>query len=599
MEGKERVSNPLVFLLRMTWRFSEGNRNNIVIFWSLFMIARSLELFCQPLIAARMMEVIQKVGITPESIKTLWGLLGLMVLTEAVFWMFHGPARLLECANAFIVRKNYRFFLLNGVLTMPVEWHVKHHSGDTIDKIEKGTNSLYDFSAGTFEIIYSGVNLMVSCFMLGYFSPFALSIAIVVMAINVAITMRFDKVLVVQYRKLSKSENSIAESVNDMICNIRTVIILRVEQLIFKTIMRKVEEPFSLFKRNNYLNEWKWFSTSQFCQVMIALSLGIYFFQHSGAKGGVLVSSVYLLVSYLNKLGDLFFHFAYMYGDILKRAARVANAEELSQDFQPVKNTEHVLPKHWRQLSIEGLNFSYSTDGGKRIHLDDVDLTVDNGEKIAVVGPSGGGKSTLLSVLRGILQAASVTLKVDGYEIPQGFDGISRAVSFMPQLSQIFATTILGNITMEDTKYSEEMVQYYSDMACFTEVIPNLPNGFDSSTTEDGVDLSGGQRQRLALARALARCDGDIVALDEPTSDLDAENSMKVYQNIFREFKDKTVISSIHQLHLLPLFDRVIVVDEGKIVGQGTIDQLLVHCVQFQELWKKSNVQHKIKEIVK
>ena len=582
-------NNPLLYLFSKTWRYSEGNRHKVVRYWIMFVVANSIELFCQPLVMAKIIDTIQKQGITAANINFLLGLLMLTLVAELAFWAIHGPARCIERYNAFLVRLNYRKFLLKGVMTLPMEWHADHHSGDTIDKIEKGTNSLFSFSEDSFQVIYSIVQLIVSYTILAYFSRPAAFIVLGMIIISVWITMRFDKVLVGQYEELNRSENNISESVFDSISNITTVVILRVEKLVFGAIMRKVEKPFELFKLNQRLSEIKWFLTSVTCTVMVIIVMGVYFWQHIGVGQGVAIGSVYLLMNYLNKISELFFRFTSMYSDILKGKSRVMNSEELTKDFKTENFTNHVLPRTWQRLDVAGLDFSYYGEGNGDRHLENVSMSLSRGERIALVGESGSGKTTILKIMRDLYRPQHMKLMVDGRVIPDGFGGVSRAIALVPQNPEIFATTILENITL-GADYDINSVMHFTDMACFTDVVGGLPNGFNSSIKEKGVNLSGGQQQRLALARGLLAChDKDIVLLDEPTSSLDTGTEMRVYGNIFREFQDKTIVSSIHRLHLLPLFHKIYFFSNGQIIASGSLNELLMKCPEFQELWRQYN----------
>jgi ABC-type multidrug transport system fused ATPase/permease subunit len=399
----------------------------------------------------------------------------------------------------------------------------------------------------------------------------------------------FDRVTAPQYKELSLAENRITESTFDAISNITTVIILRVDRLVFKGIVHEVEKPYDLFKRNNLLNEMKWWLTSMCCSVMFCVVLCLYAWQHLGAGKGMMMSSVFLLIRYLDTINEVFFNFTDRYSSINRKAGRVWGAEVLAWDFTSGGMVNHVLPKAWKKMEIRGLNFSYHADSGADLHLKDVALTFPRGAKIAFVGLSGGGKTTTLKIIRGLYRPQSITLLVDGVEIFEGFEAISQAIALVPQAPEIFASTIRKNITM-GAEYSPEQLEWCMDMACFTEVLAKLPKGLESSTKEKGVNLSAGQNQRLALARALLACLGkDIVLLDEPTSSLDKATEATVYENIFSAFPDKTVVSSIHQLHLLSRFDYVYVFEDGKVAGEGTLETLLDSCPEFQRLWSSYN----------
>jgi len=580
-------NNPLWYLFSKTWHYSAGNRKNLFETWGMLVVSKSLELFLQPLIWAWIINIIQSQGITRITInKLLWLLVTTLVL-EPVVWVFHGPARVKEQINAFKVRLNYRRYLLKGVMTLPMEWHVEHHSGNTIDKIEKGTNSLYSFSEDSFEPVYSIVELVVSYGMLAYLSHSAAYTVLGMIFVSAYITMHFDRMIIVNYKQLSRSENKISESVFDAISNISTVIILRVEKLVFRAIMNKVEQPFELQKRTNLLNEIKWFMTSICSTTMVVIVLGIYFWHVLNLNQTVMIGSVYLIIQYLGRISNLLFRFNNMYGNFVKYKARVMNAEELSQEFRTENFTNHVLPTQWQQLSIQGLNFSYHNADNGDLDLENVSLSLSKGERIAFIGETGSGKTTFLKIIRALYHPLNMTLDVDGQPVPAGFEGISRAIALVPQNPEIFATTILENITL-GADYDLDFVKHFTDMACFSDVVETLPHKFDSSIKEKGVNLSGGQQQRLALARGLLAChDKDIVLLDEPTSSLDTVTEMKVYQNIFREFQDKTIISSVHRLHLLPMFDHIYMFSSGKIIASGNLSELLATCPEFQELWQQ------------
>lgn len=590
---RDEKRNPLRYLFSKTWEYSEGNRHKVVWYWIMFIVANAITMIGEPLVFAKMMNTVQLEGVTSGNFRMLIGFLLLTLVFELAFWSLHGPARSIERNNAFKVRLNYRRFLLKGVMTLPMEWHVDHHSGDTIDKIEKGANALFAFAEDSFIPIWAFVQFTVSLVMLIYFGSWSAAVVVLVMlSISIWITIRFDRVMIPQYKELNRSENQISESVFDAISNISTVIILRVEKLVFKAIMHKVEKPYELFRYNQRLSEYKWFLTNICCTVMTILVLAVYFWQNVGATQGIMVGTFFILIKYLSRVSELFFRFTSDYSDMIKRKSRIMNSEELTADFKTENFTNHVLPRDWRRLEVENLNFSYHSGGNGDEHLKDVTLSFDRGRNYALVGESGSGKTTLLKLVRDLYHPTIGKLICDGNVITDGFGGISRAIALVPQNPEIFATTILENITL-GAEYEMDFVRHFTDMACFTDVVEELPKKFDSSIKEKGVNLSGGQQQRLALARGLLAChDKDVVLLDEPTSSLDTATEMRVYRNIFREFRDKTIISSIHRLHLLPMFDKIYMFSGGRIIASGSLQDLLATCPEFRELWSQYH-EHK------
>lgn len=577
--------NPIVYLARKMWRYSEGTRKSIVLFFVMFTLTNLIDLL-EPLLVAKLLNTVQVEGVTTANISRillyLWLFLGITLAT----WAFHGPARVIETVNAFRVGVNYKKYLINGVMALPMEWHTDHHSGDTIDKVERGTGALQSFAEGTFEIIELLVKLIGSYVMLVYFNIHSAYIVLIMIVITLGIIVKFDKVLVKQYKELNRAGNRVSEKIYDTISNITTIIILRVEKLVANSIFEKMMAPLNLVRSNSKLNEIKWFLVSVCTSLTTILVMSSYLYNKLGTGEIILVGSLYALYGYVANINHLFFRVAGLYGKKVRQRSLVSNSEELSENFSGQDRLSLNMPPDWEELKIDSLTFSYHTEGKSDIHLDDVSLVIKRGEKIAVIGESGSGKTTLLKVIRDLYHPRNLNLYLDGRPIPEGFPGISSSIALIPQDPEIFSTTILENITL-GVEHNLEYVKKFTDLACFTDVALKLPKQFNSSIKEKGVNLSGGEKQRLALARGLMACeDKPIVLLDEPTSSVDSANELKIYQNIFEAFKDKAVISSIHRLHLLPLFDTVYLFKDGKITASGNLSELLASSDEFRVLWQ-------------
>jgi len=308
----------------------------------------------------------------------------------------------------------------------------------------------------------------------------------------------------------------------------------------------------------------------------------------------VLIGTLFALYGYIERMNGTFFRFAYLYSDIARAKTAVKNSEELSKEFKIKQTNSGVLTeKKWSEVKVKSLVFSYEDKTGSKLHLDNVSLTLKKGQRVALIGESGGGKTTFLKVMRGLYEPKKIELYLDGNLLQEGFKSISENISLIPQDPEIFNSTILDNITV-GVKHKLAFVTKFTDLASFTQVVNRLPKKFQSSIVEKGVNLSGGEKQRLALARGLlASVDKEIILLDEPTSSVDFKNELLIYQNIFREFLDKTIISSIHRLHLLHLFDCIYFFKGGKVIASGTLKELISNSEEFKTMWDKYRKQHK------
>ena len=579
-------NNPIIFLFSKTWEYSKGNRKSLILIFILYILSNLISM-SEPLLIAQILNFMQEKGVTKENFLVFAFYLSLIIFLNVFFWVFHYPARIIEQKNSFLVRANFKRYMLSGTMNLPLKWHTEHHSGDTIDKIEKGSSALFHFSGDIYATLEILLTFVISFIALSIFNIHSIYLVVFLLVITFFSVAKFDHRLKQYYRRLNKAENKIAAKIYDSISNITTIVILRIEKLVEHSTFKRIMRPLGLFDKRNKVSEKKWCFVSVLTSIFTFLVLITYVYFRLSANEVVLIGSVYALYGYLGRVSSEVFNFTWRYGENVYQKSAILNAEEISDYFSKkakIKQTD--LDTDWNNLQIKNLNFSYS-ERGRKLQINNLSLEIKRGQRIAFIGESGSGKTTMLKIIRELYLPQSVSLLLDKKVLEKGFSQISESIALIPQDPEIFNTTIKENITM-GVNYSSEEIEKYTNMAMFTSVVLRLPKKLYSSIKEKGVNLSGGEKQRLALARGLlASKDKEIVMLDEPTSSVDFRNEMEIYTNIFNEFKDKTIISSIHRLHLLPMFDKIVFFKKGKIIAQGSFSELLETSKDFISIWEK------------
>jgi len=237
-----------------------------------------------------------------------------------------------------------------------------------------------------------------------------------------------------------------------------------------------------------------------------------------------------------------------------------------------------------RAIEFRDVSFSYA---GDRRQLDGVTFTIEAGTRVAFVGSSGSGKSTVLTLLLRFFDPQEGMITLDGTDIRDvSQESLRRLMGIVFQDSLLFDTTIGENIRMGRLDATAADIREAAEAAELTELLEELPDGYDTIVGERGGHLSGGQRQRVALARALVR-DPAILVLDEATSALDPATEAAVDATIDRIARGRTVVSVSHRLASVVTSDRIVVLHEGHLVEQGSHEQLLEAAGVYHELWTK------------
>jgi ATP-binding cassette subfamily B protein len=298
---------------------------------------------------------------------------------------------------------------------------------------------------------------------------------------------------------------------------------------------------------------------------------------HDVASGRMSGGSIAAFVLVGGLVAGAFGALTEVYGDLLRGAGAAGRLGELLAErpeiAAPAKPQALPMPPRG-MLAFDHVEFRYPTRQ-EVAALHDFTLTVSPGETVAVVGPSGAGKSTIFQLAQRFYDPQAGSVRIDGVALTQADPAAVRArIAVVPQETVIFAASARDNLRYGRWEADDAALWAAAEAANAAQFLQELPQGLDTFLGEAGARLSGGQRQRIAIARALLR-DAPLLLLDEATSALDAESERLVQRALERLMSRRTTIVIAHRLATVRAADRIIVMDQGRIVEQGGHDELV------------------------
>jgi ATP-binding cassette, subfamily B, bacterial len=269
----------------------------------------------------------------------------------------------------------------------------------------------------------------------------------------------------------------------------------------------------------------------------------------------------------------------------------LADASEMAEIFR-LDDLEHDLPEARPieitrgAIQLKDLDFSYNAQNPNQTKLfENFNLEIKAGEKIALVGQSGSGKSTLTKLLFRFLEPQHGQISYDGTDARAfTLSSLRRQISMVPQQPDLFHRSVRDNISLGENISDEDLIEV-ARKSCSLEFINGLSSKFETMVGERGIKLSGGEKQRIAIARAFLE-DAPIVVLDEATSALDSLTEQQIQVAIFNLIKDKTAIIIAHRLSTILSMDRIVVLEQGKILEEGSHQELLARQGRYYEMWQ-------------
>ena len=267
--------------------------------------------------------------------------------------------------------------------------------------------------------------------------------------------------------------------------------------------------------------------------------------------------------------------------DIIDQNPEINNPEEMGQI---------ALPSVAGNVRFESVYFRFGTSGPYQ--LDDVNVNIDAGSFVGIVGQSGSGKSTLMKLLPKLYETSRGRIFIDDYDISKvDLSSLRRQVGIVPQDSLLFEGTVAENIALNDPQASTESIIEAAKLACAHDFIMSLGQGYATPLAERGSNLSGGQRQRLAIARTILS-NPQLLVMDEATSALDYDTERQLCLNLQQWAKDRTVFFITHRLSTIRSSDLILVMHKGRLVEQGSHRELMDSNGRYSTLYRQQEASN-------
>ena len=568
---KNKISNKKI--LQLFWQASSPykHRRNLTIFFTI--ITLSMTIFVGPLIIAELLNIIQHGNLqTAENLWTLIILYGVSQLWSSVVgwrivlylaWTFETAMQRDLYAKCFSKLTNQTMF-----------FHANKFGGSLVsqtNKLNGAVERFWDTIIWSFlplTISLAGSIIILSTLLWQY------ALFLLIFSIIFSVVVYFgSRPMAELNEKEAKASNKLSGQLADIVSNILAVKSSGAESLEQQRFSRTVNSwrNASLDTMRGFLKVSTVYSSINMVIKIGAIAFAIYAAQHNLVS----VATVYLIITYTGSVA----HELWNMNGIMRSYNRILGdahdmVEILETPTTLVDNSDKNMEVKRGGIIMDKVTFTHDEGQGDTL-FHDFSLTVNPGEKIGLVGSSGSGKTTLTKLLLRFADIDSGEIAIDGQDIAEVTQASLREkIAYVPQEPLLFHRSVRENIAYGRPDATDAEIERAAKKAGAYDFIIKLQDGFDTMVGERGVKLSGGQRQRIAIARAILK-DAPILILDEATSALDSESEALIQQSLETLMKDRTSIVIAHRLSTIAKLDRIIVLENGRIVEDGSHEQLL------------------------
>lgn len=507
---------------------------------------------------------------------------------------------ILHIANSMLYKFECRlsrklsYFTYKKSLNLPAEAFEKHSSGEIINRITSDSDTLsntFGYIVELFVAIVGAIIIMVYVFINSWI--IALEIIFILLILFIVIK-KYNPLLKDVHKEIKKEQDKFTSLTNESIRGIREIKTLGIKnslisniQDLMKIIYKKSENEIDLRKKFNIIT--RFLKTSLEVGVFFTCVILLYY-------GKINLTFFIAMTYYVYRYMWLIENINYLYQTLQKTSVAISRVNEILSNklYEDVKFGDKKIKDAKGIIEFKNVEFSYPNEDNT---LNDFNLRIVPNKKIAIVGKSGQGKSTLFNLITRIFDVNGGQILIDGVDIKDlAEQELRKHVSIIRQEPFIFNASIKDNFKLVNKNITLKEIRKYSKMAYIDDYIMSLPKKYDTILGEGGVNLSGGQKQRLSIARTLCK-QSKIILFDEATSALDNESQEFIKKAIDNLVNDHTVVIVAHRLSTIIDADIIYVVERGKVVASGTHKELLKQNQIYKNLYTNESLNSKEKGI--